>query len=782
MRSASHQTSASAATPVQARGVNEFENSLDCYGNLVRMLIPRARIVALYAAGGDSLWASANGHDTGTLDGLVADRLGAPVDPGDECLGFGCQLTLDGGDTAYLAPLADPNGVLMGVLALVVPETASASRPYSFIHGLIQPVLQCLERDLQFQRQLGALSRSNDSPERDLELLADLSENDSADKDPAGALMRLADRCLEHFHAEICAIIVPDKGLKIMRGRTGAEFFGKDVLARTQRNLLAMAQLHGKPFTANRLPKARDGSGPQPKLPFKILSCPIHDRVNGVQGILALFGAPDAPDFQDHQARILSLLTRRAAMLLHAGHDELTGALTLGAFREVVARAAGRDANAHSVLFINVDSMHVVNDRFGLEAGDEVLVRVADLARETVKPKGSLCRLPGDQFALLLPDTELEQARDVAEKLLGLAAQLSFLRDDQVIQVSLSIGAALVPVSTQPAEQALAAAEVACRMAKDHGRGRVECYQEDDQSIIRRQTDITMLGQLNQALTDNEFVLFAQPIQCTRTGRLHGFEILLRMRDEKGETLAPDRFLSAAQRYNLMPAIDRWVLDNTLQRLGPYARQIEALDLQVFINLSGQSLGERGFSDFLLDRITDAELPAERLCFEITESAAIAKLGLARELIERVRKLGGQFALDDFGTGLSSFAYLQSLPVSMVKIDGGFVRELAESRASTSMVTAIVQVARVMQLRTVAEYVENDLIRRRVAALGVDYSQGFLIGRPQALDDTLSALPSGRPAPPVQAPEDEEIVLSSEEIILSSDEPMSVERPGSAAG
>lgn len=770
MRPASHQATAISAAANKAPSAGELENSLDCYGNLVRMLIPRARVVALYTAAGESLWVSANGHDTGTLDALVGQRLATAADSSDECLGFGCQLTLDGGDTAYLSALVDPNRVLLGVLALVVPESASTSRPYSFIHGLIHPVLQCLERDLLFQRQLGALSRKDDSPERDLELLADLSENDSTDKDPAGALARLAQRCVEHFHVEICAIIVPDKRLKIVRGTKGAELFGHDVLARTQRNLLAMAQLHGKPFTANRLPKAREGSGPQPKLPFKILSCPIHDRVNSVQGILALFAAPDAPDFQEHQARILSLLTRRAAMLLHAGHDELTGALTLGAFREVVARAAKADTSDRSILFINVDSMHVVNDRFGLEAGDEVLVRVADLAREAVRPNGSLCRLPGDQFGMLLPDTDLEQAREIAERLLGMAAQLSFLRDDQAIHVSLSIGAALVPVAGEPAEQALAAAEVACRMAKDRGRGRVECYQEDDQSIIRRHTEITMLGQLNQALTNNEFVLYAQPIQCTRTGRLHGFEILLRMRDEKGETLAPDRFLSAAQRYDLMPAIDRWVLDNTLQRIEPYARQIGALDLQVFINLSGQSLGERGFSEFLIDRITDAELPPQRLCFEVTESAAIAKLSLARELIERVRHLGGQFALDDFGTGLSSFAYLQSLPVSMVKIDGGFVRELAESRASTSMVTAIVQVAKVMQLRTVAEYVENDLIRRRVAALGVDFSQGYLVGRPEPLEDTLRALPSLTLTTPAPIRPDEEIVLSSEEIILSSDE------------
>jgi diguanylate cyclase (GGDEF)-like protein len=743
-------------------------SSQDCYGKLLRMLVPKASAIALYGPDAGTLWASAHGRDMGVLDGLVAERCNAsaltttaPID--------GCLVAMDSGDAAYLSPLYDSNACLLGVLAVVVPDPAAAPRPYSFIHGVIAPVLECLQRDLLFQRRLGEIRKADDSPQRDLELLAYLAEDEQADADPAGALGRLAERCLGHFNAEICALIVPGKSLQIVRNTRHSDLLGIDILARTQRSLIAMAQLHGKPFTVNRLPRGRPDSAPQPQVPFKILSCPVRDRVNSVQGILALFAAPDAPDFEESQGRVLSLVARRVTALMHAGHDELTGALTLGAFKQVVLQAAATPTE-HSMLLVNIDRMHVVNDRFGHEAGDEVLVRVADLARECVRPAGELCRLPGDQFALFLPGHDLEQARSVAEKLLRLVAQLSFLREDHTMQLSLSIGAAIVPLSKDPADEALAAAEVACRIAKDRGRGRVECYQEQDLSIIRRRTDITMFGELNDALTGNEFLLYAQPLQCTRTGRLHGLEILLRLPDRNGATLAPDRFLSSAERYHLMPSIDRWVVDNTLRRLARVAEHIGALNLQVFINLSGQSLGDKDFSQFLVARISAAEVPTSCLCFEITESAAISKLSLASELIARVRSLGGQFALDDFGTGLSSFAYLQSLPVSIVKIDGAFVRELGESRASTSMVTAIVQVARVMRLKTVAEYVENELIRSRLAALGVDFAQGYHIGRPQPLDDLLATLPA-LPLPSADLPQaevsyDEEIVLSREISLL----------------
>ncbi len=736
-----------------------FDASLDCYASLLRMLLPRVGAICLYDPAGETLWSSAEGLDTTEIDTLVKARLQTD-DTADSGLEEGCRVDFSSGDAVYLAGLCAADDDRLGVLAVSVPATAGQHRPWSLVHGLIQPVLQCLTRDLGFQRTLAAQSErpepsrtvageptSGDpkSAERDLELLARLGEEDPTYDDPTGALARLVERCREHFDVDLCALLVPGRNLRLLRHGPDAVMAGPELLAKTQRNLLAMAQLHGRPFMANRLPRGQDGSGVQPQLPFRILSCPIHDRSGQVEGVLALFGAPDGPEFADRHSRILSLVARRAGALMHAGHDELTGALALAPFRRLVREIAQREG-PHSVLFVNVDRMHVVNDRFGLEAGDEVLVRVADLARDVLGDEGALCRLPGDQFAILLPGHDLDHARAAAERLLGTVAQLGYLREGQSIQMSLSIGAALVPLSQEPGEEVLAAAEVACRMAKDHGRGRVECYQEEDQSIIRRHTDINMLGQLHQALSDNEFVLHAQPLQCLRSSRLQGFEILVRLRDGDGEILAPDRFLSAAQRYGLMPALDRWVLENTLAALAPFAQDLARHDLQVFINLSGQSLGDQGFADFLLERVSDGRVPPARLCFEITESAAIARLAHARELIERARTLGTQFALDDFGTGLSSFAYLHALPVSIVKIDGGFVRDITENRASSSMVTAIVQVARGLQLQTVAEYVESDLLRRRVASLGVDFAQGFHIGRPVPLERMLRALAARRNA------------------------------------
>ncbi len=739
----------------EAHDQARFDASLDCYASLLRMLLPRVAAICLYDPRGATLWASAEGLDTTELDQLVAERLGSD-DGGDACLSEGCRVDLPSGDAVYLAGLHAADAERLGLLAVSVPASSGQHRPWSLVHGLIQPVLQCLVRDLGFQKTLASRELAGtegvsepeatpigSSAERDLELLASLGEEAEAHDDPTGALGRLVERCQAHFDVEICALLVPGRNLRVLRYAPATSMGDADVLVKTQRNLLAMAQLHGRPFIANRLPRERDTGGLQAQLPFRIISCPIHDRSGRVEGVIALFGAPEGPEFDDRHGRVLALVARRAGALLHAGHDELTGALALPPFRRLVREAARREG-PHSVLFINVDRMHVVNDRFGLEAGDEVLVRVAELARNVLGEDGALCRLPGDQFAILLPAHDLDQAREVAERLLATVAQLGYLREGHSVQMSLSIGAALVPLSPEPGEEVLAAAEVACRMAKDRGRGRVECYQEEDQSIIRRHSDITMLGQLHQALSDNEFVLYAQPLLCLRSARLHGFEILVRLREADGTILPPDRFLSAAQRYGLMPAIDRWVIENTLLALAPSVQDLQQFNLQVFINLSGQSLGDRGFADYLVERIGDGRVPPQRLCFEVTESAAIARLTHARELIERARALGAQFALDDFGTGLSSFAYLHALPVSIVKIDGGFVRDILENRASSSMVAAIVQVARGLQLQTVAEYVESDLLRRHVAAMGVDLAQGFHVGKPVPLERMLRALAARR--------------------------------------
>ncbi len=304
----------------------------------------------------------------------------------------------------------------------------------------------------------------------------------------------------------------------------------------------------------------------------------------------------------------------------------------------------------------------------------------------------------------------------------------------------------------------LAAAETACKAAKDRGRNRVESYEVNDQSIVRRFNDINIAARLRVAISEDRLRLDAQVIAPFVTGehiRPH-YELLLRMIDEDGETVGPDRFLSAANRYQLMPTIDRWVIDKAIALLKPQAALLASRPVGFAINFSGQSLNDNTFGDFLLERIEHSGLAPELFTFELTENATVANVARAEDLMRRLRRIGCGVALDDFGTGLSSLSYLRQLPVTVLKIDGSFVRDVLKDVRAESMVQAIAQLARSMSLITVAEYVETEELRHRIAALGVDYGQGFAIGRPVPLQEVLAELPLIAAAAPIRRPTDEQ--------------------------
>jgi EAL domain-containing protein (putative c-di-GMP-specific phosphodiesterase class I) len=295
--------------------------------------------------------------------------------------------------------------------------------------------------------------------------------------------------------------------------------------------------------------------------------------------------------------------------------------------------------------------------------------------------------------------------------------------------------------SDNPLAHALATAEIACKAAKDRGRNRVEMFQDSDQSIIRRHTDILVIGKLRDALDNDSFRLDAQPILPLRGnyGRPR-FELLIRMLGDRGEIIPPGKFLSAAERYQLMPTVDRWVVQRACGLLGKHSASVGEDSAHFAINLSGQSLQDASFLPFVIEKIKASNLPPGVLCFELTETATIGNLAKAQNFMRSLQDLGCQFALDDFGTGVSSLAYLKDLSVNYLKIDGSFVRDSVANARSESMIKAIAQLAKVMCMETIAEYVETDVLRARMADLGVDYGQGFAMGKAQPLEDLLQEL------------------------------------------
>jgi diguanylate cyclase (GGDEF)-like protein len=432
--------------------------------------------------------------------------------------------------------------------------------------------------------------------------------------------------------------------------------------------------------------------------------------------------------------------------------DTLTGLYTRPAFetRVRLAVASGESSLGWSSLYINVDQLHVINDNFGMPVGDSILGQLGELLRGRLPAGAFAARISGDRFAAMLPG-HLDDAERFGETLREAAEQLGNMQGNSRLRVSISIGVAALDSSEGELMHSLAAAETACKAAKDRGRNRVEVYRANDVSLVRRFADINIAGQLHDAISAGRLRLDAQLILPFGGGGAHlrpHYELLVRMIDEDGTAAGPDSFMSAAIRYQLMQSIDRWVIETAVQRLKAYADTFAGVPLSFAINFSGQSLNDESFSEFLLERIRSSGLPPDLFCLELTENTAVGSVKRATDLMRKLRALGCGIALDDFGTGLSSLSYLRDLPVTMLKIDGSFVRDVIRDPRAESMVRAIAQLARTMSLATVAEYVETKEILARVATLGVDYGQGFAIARPIPLDDLLAELTGSGDAAP----------------------------------
>jgi diguanylate cyclase (GGDEF)-like protein len=459
----------------------------------------------------------------------------------------------------------------------------------------------------------------------------------------------------------------------------------------------------------------------------------------------------DGADFDTRQVRVTEMMTRHIAYVLQNAYDPSTGLLTRPALeqRALSVLSGVNGALEHCIAYADVDRLHVINENHGMHVGDEVIVRIAEVIRDRLPSNVAAARISGDRFALFFANENLEGARAFLASLCAALSSEAFTHESVPITLSVSFGLAAITTTKFPLSHALAAAEAACKAAKDRGRGRVELYQEADRSIVRRYEDVAIIGNLREAIANDRFRMEAQPIVAlAQQGEPRRFELLLRMIDSAGESVAPDKFLSAAERYQLATDIDRWVVQYALEILSSAAPQLAHMGAHFAINISGQSLGDEQFPTFLEQKLREYALPANLLSFEITETAAVANIVRAEMLIRRLQDLGHAIALDDFGSGLSSLTYLKSLPVSDLKIDGGLVRDLVANTRSRAMVTAIVQLAQAMKLKTTAECVESEAILGAVTQLGVDYGQGFAIGRPRPLEIVLQELLRAGPTSP----------------------------------
>ncbi len=427
-------------------------------------------------------------------------------------------------------------------------------------------------------------------------------------------------------------------------------------------------------------------------------------------------------------------LTRKLSY--QASHDTLTGLFNRREF-EIRLRAAlqkaGRDNSLVTLCYLDLDQFKLVNDTCGHVAGDELLRQLAVTLKNELRENDILARLGGDEFGVLLEGCTLSDAGRLATKLRKVVREHHFIWEGKTFEVGVSIGVVPLSADTGGVAEALSAADVACYAAKDSGRDRVHVYEADDDELRRKRTDMQWVNRIRQALKEDRFRLYQQPIVAVTSAdyAVVHHEVLIRMLDEEGRLLAPGQFMSAAEQFGLTAEIDVWVLRNALDWLTVNG---DTGVRRLAINLSGQSLSLRPFLDIVIDMFTSSNANANQICFEITETAAIANLDNAMRFISALKTMGCEFALDDFGSGMSSFAYLKNLPVNYLKIDGSYVRDLVRDPVDRALVEAVNQIGHAMGMRTIAEFVEDQETLDALAVIGVDYAQGYAIAKPKPLD------------------------------------------------
>jgi diguanylate cyclase (GGDEF)-like protein/PAS domain S-box-containing protein len=464
-------------------------------------------------------------------------------------------------------------------------------------------------------------------------------------------------------------------------------------------------------------------------------AAPIRDR-NG-----QLIGAVTVFHDVSHERQL------QRALAYQATHDALTGLINRREFEhrlsDVLQASRSNPEARHVVMYLDLDQFKVVNDTCGHEAGDRLLKQVTSVVQTRIRTTDILARLGGDEFGVLLRDCTPDTAQRIAESLRQAIRDFRFVWEDRVLKVGVSIGLAEITGQSETPAIVMSAADVACYSAKDSGRNRVQTYEQG--RAPERHREMQWVSRINRACEEDRLVLLCQPIVPIRAGveKLRKFELLLRMHDEQGLLVQPAEFIPAAERYNLMPAIDRWVVRQACTRHAH--RRSDAGVREAFtlgINISGTTLNDEQFLDFVIAEMAAADLSPGALCFELTEAAAMSSLAAATHFITELRRRGCRFALDDFGSGLSSFMFLKNLPVDYLKIDGQFMHNVMHDRIDRSMVEAIAQIGETMGIGTIAERVDSAQVLARLADIGIQYAQGHYICAPrpvEVLDSLLAA-------------------------------------------
>ena len=711
---------------------------------LLHSLVPRAQCFCFYDTARQCVWSS-DGADDYEIDNFIAEIPDEIID-GTDSDAESIRRTLTSGRTLLVLPVMDDSESQLGSLVAVFSRNAGKSSSFNpkMLVKILQPAVDLIGESLLLGHQVQEAARRSDDVEKELTLVYEVDEKIHGNSRSHAGFAQLVGQSGRFLGIAYSVLLIPGKRIRVSATHSSWKNVNRKVLDRYLIDHM-LPKLEGKRWpTVFEIPGI-EGAEDTPEQGFQTLLSPLLDRHGNLEGVLAQLGRVNDEVFTKSERRFMAHIVRKVEYVLEQSFDAMTGLMNRSGFEAQLresAKSLTDSDQSHQLIYFDLDNLQLVNDTFDREAGDAVITRFARLLEEDLPRHAVVSRLTGDDFCILLTNADSDGAMELAQEIRDKGQTLRYLEGDKSLQVTMSIGIADFSVqNSSDVGQVLTSARMACEAAKDHGRDRIEIYDDQNLSIIRRHDDMQLVSQIQQALDGDEFELLAQPItSLTGKDNRPRFEILLRMRDNDGTNIPTSAFFSAAERYKLMPQIDRWVVSSTIAKLAENSELVEGEDAIFSINLSGQSLTDDDILEFIEQELQESGLSAKVLCFEVTESAAVSNLKKAQSFIDALREWGCTISLDDFGAGLSSFAYLKNFNVDTLKIDGSFIRDITENRISESMVAAITQVAKVMELETVAEYVESEETRKLIKELGVDYAQGHTVGKPVGLDETLQQL------------------------------------------
>lgn len=711
---------------------------------LLHSLVPRAQCFCFYDTSQQCVWSS-DGADDYEIDNFVTD-LPEEIIATAESDGGHIRRTLTSGRTLLVIVVGADDGARLGLLVAVFSRNAGKSSSFNptMLASILRPAVDLIGESLVIDSLLHRAEQRGNDAEQELSIVYEVDEKIHGTSRSHAGLAQLVGQSGRYLGIAYSVLLIPGKRIRVSATHSSWKNVNRKVLDRYLIDHM-IPKLEGKRWPAVFEIPGVEGQNDTPDAGFQTLLSPILDRHGNLEGVMAQLGRVDGSTFAKPERRFMAHIVRKIEYVVEQSFDAMTGLMNRSGFEAQLQESAkslsDSDEVAHQLIYFDLDNLQLVNDTFGRQAGDKVIVRFARLLEEDLSRKAVVSRLTGDDFCILLTNASTDEALELAQALRKKSHELRYLEGDKSLQITMSIGIAEFSSKEPDAGAVLTTARMACEAAKEHGRDQIEIFDEQNLSIIRRHDDMQLVGQIQQALDEDQFELLAQPIVSLGEEETEPcFEILLRMKDGDDQAIPSSALFSAAERYKLMPQIDRWVLSKTLARLAEFRDQLHALDAVFSINLSGQSLSDDEILDFIDEELRVNDIAASALCFEVTESAAVSNLAKAQSLIDDLHQRGCRISLDDFGAGLSSFAYLKNFRVDALKIDGGFIRDITENRISESMVVAITQVAKVMELKTVAEYVESEATRKLITEIGVDFAQGHAIGKPLPLAETLAAM------------------------------------------